>query len=153
MNQTRLWLFVTVLAVAALLTGSVYTAYAYHSTAGGSIALKKADGTNVGATDAYSPKATCSRACHIGEGGLTEEFAGHNYGSGDKFSTHVQGVLAGSGSNSTVYWEASQTKSFEHGVSAGKHMNEGRNEDYTNTYRAKYGDPYFTSSGGMYGKY
>lgn len=150
MKKTKLWLFIAVLAVMALLTGSVYT-YAYHSTAGGSIALKKADGTNVGPTEAYSPKATCSRACHVDPDGV--EFSGHNYGSGDKYSTHVQGVMAGSGTNSTVYWEASQTKSFEHGVSSGKHMNQGRNEDYTNTYRAKFGDPFFTSSPGMYGKY
>lgn len=150
MKKTKLWLFITVLAVMALLTGSVYT-YAYHATAGGSIALKKADGTNAGSTDAYSPKATCARACHIADGDGVD-FVGHDYGSGDKYSTHVQGVLA-SGSTSTVYWEASQTKSFEHGVSAGRHMNQGRNEDYTNTYRAKYGDPFFTSSAGMYGKY
>jgi hypothetical protein len=155
MKKTRLWLFITVLAVAALLTGSVYT-YAYHATAPGSIQLYQSytDATNnVPATSnsAYSPKASCARACHIGEGGLTEEFAGHNYGSGEKMSTHVQGIMAGS--DSKVYWEASQTRSFEHGVSVGKHMNEGRNEDYTNTYRAKFGDAYFTSSGGMYGKY
>ena len=150
MKKTRLWLFIAVLAIMALLTSSVYTTYAYHSTAGGSIALKKADGTNVGATDAYSPKATCARACHVADGDSVD-FVGHDYGSGTKMSTHVQGVLAGS--DSKVYWEASQTKSFEHGVSAGKHMNQGRNEDYTNTYRAKFGDPYFTSSPGMYGKY
>lgn len=148
MNKTKLWLFITVLAVMALLTGPVYT-YAYHSTAGGSIALKKADGSNAGPTDAYSPKATCARACHLAGDGV--DFAGHDYGSGTKMSTHVQGVMAGS--DSQVYWEASQTKSYEHGVSASRHANQGRNEDYTNTYRAKYGDPYFTSSAGMYGKY
>lgn len=96
------------------------------------------------------PKATCARACHTPADSV--DFAGHNYGSGDKYSTHVQGVLA-SGTDTTVYWEASQTKSFEHGISVGKHMNQGRNEDYTNTYRAQFGDPFFTSSPGMFGKY
>lgn len=150
MNKTGLRLFIAVLAATVFLSGSGYT-YAYHSTAGGSIQLKDASGNNVTGTTPYSPKATCSRACHISSGdGI--DFAGHNYGSGDKYSTHVQGVLA-SGSASTVYWEASQTKSFEHGVSVGKHSNQGRNEDYTNTYRAQFGDPFFTSTEGMFGKY
>jgi len=118
---------------AVMLAGT--TAFAAHT--GGNVTLKDAVGTAI--TDGitpYSPKATC--------GGC------HNYGSGDKFSTHVQGVLE---SDNKVYWQASQTKSFEHGVSVGRHSNDGRNEDYSNAQRAAYGDPFFTSSPGMFGKY
>ena len=152
MNKTGLRLILTGLAVIVQMTGAALSyATQYHSTNGGSITMYQADGiTPVTATTPYSPKATCARACHLVPDGV--EFAGHNYGSGDKYSTHVQGVLA-SGTDSTVYWEASQTKSFDHGVSVGKHMNQGRNETYTNAYRAKFGDPFFTSSPGMFGKY
>ena len=158
MNKPRLWLFIAVLAVVVLMTGSAFTyASTYHAGKGSAaLPLCKSLDTNgdcvqVSNTEAYSPKATCTRVCHIAETGLTADFQ-HNYGSGEKMSTHVQGVLA-SASASTVYWEASQTKSYEHGVSVGRHSNQGRNEDYTNTNRAAFGDPFFTSTPGMFGKY
>ena len=150
MKMTRLRRPLAVLTVVVFLIFSSL-AIAYHSTAGGSIQLKDSSGNPVTSSTPYSPKATCARACHLAGDGV--DFAGHNYGSGDKYSTHVQGVLAGSGSDAAVYWEASQTRSFEHGISVGKHMNEGRNETYTNAYRAQFGDLFFTSSPGMYGKY
>ena len=133
MKKPTLWLSVAVLTAAMLFAGSAVLMAAHP---GGDVTLKKADGTAVGPTDTYSPKATC--------GGC------HNYGSGDKFSTHVQGVLE---SDNKVYWQAYQVKSFDHGVSTGRHSNQGRNEDYNNAFRAAVGDPYFTSSPGMFGKY
>ena len=153
MNKTRLWLFIAVVAAVALMTGSAFTyASSYHAVKGTSpLTLNDASGAPVTGTTPYSPKATCARVCHPAETGRAADYQ-HDYGSGDKFSTHVQGVLA-SGTDSTVYWEAYQNKSFEHGVSVGKHMNQGRNETYTNAYRAKFGDPFFTSSPGMFGKY
>jgi hypothetical protein len=117
---------------------------------GGDVTLKYfnagvATAVGTGGTTPYSPKATCGMTgtCHDGAGG-------HNYGSGQKVSTHVQGVLD---SNNNVYWQASQNKSYAHGVSVGRHMNQGRNEDYSNADRAAVGDPFFTSSLGMWGKY
>lgn len=102
----------------------------------GDVILRDAEGNPVTGTTPYSPKATC--------GGC------HDYGSGDKFSTHVQGVIE---SDNKVYWQAYQTKSYEHGVSVGRHSNQGRNEDYSNAQRSAYGDPFFTSTPGMFGKY
>lgn len=131
MNKVRIGLIC--LSILILLAGSS-VALAAHT--GGNVPLKQADGSAVTGTTPYSPKATC--------GGC------HDYGSGDKFSTHVQGVLE---SDNKVYWQAYQTKSFEHGVSVGRHSNQGRDENYSNAQRSTYGDPFFTSSPGMFGKY
>ncbi len=133
MKKTRLWLYVAVLSAILLFAGSTVS-MAIHPP--GDVTLKDANGSPVTSNTPYSPKQTC--------GGC------HEYGSGDKFSTHVQGVLDGT---NTVYWQASQTKSFAHGVSVGRHMNQGRNEDYNNFTRTAFGDPFFTSSPGMFGKY
>ncbi len=142
--------WITAALAAVVLLAGYLTAFASHP--GGDVTLRDAAGNKItdGAT-AYSPKATCSRACHIAAPDSDAvDFAGHNYGSGTKYSTHVQGVL---GSDNNVYWQAYQNKSYEHGVSIGRHMNQGRNEDYTNADRAAVGDPFFTSSLGMFGKY
>jgi len=132
MQKHKRKLFSAALSAILLLAGA--TAQAAHT--GGNVTLKDANGNPVGSTTPYSPKATCGEC--------------HNYGSGDKFSTHVQGVLE---SDNNVYWQAYQVKSYEHGVSTGRHSNQGRNEDYNNAFRAAVGDPYFTSSPGMFGKY
>ena len=132
MQKHKRKLFSAALSAILLLAGA--TSQAAHT--GGNVTLRDASGNPVGSTTPYSPKATCG-ICH-------------NYGSGDKFSTHVQGVLE---SDNNVYWQAYQVKSFEHGVSTGRHSNQGRNEDYNNAFRAAVGDPYFTSSPGMFGKY
>jgi hypothetical protein len=124
------------MAVVTLLVSIFFSSRSGAVHTGGDVTLKDANGNPVTSSTPYSPKATCG-VCH-------------NYGSGDKFSTHVQGVLE---SDNKVYWQAYQTKSFEHGVSVGRHSNEGRNEDYSNAQRASYGDPFFTSSPGMFGKY
>jgi hypothetical protein len=139
--------FLTVASTAVSLIMSVSVAFASHP--GGDVRLKDASGNPVTSTTPYSPKQSCGMTgtCHVES---TPTAGGHNYGSGTKFSTHVQGVLD---TDNQVYWQAYQNKSFEHGVSVGRHMNQGRNEDYSNADRAAVGDPFFTSSLGMFGKY
>lgn len=145
MKKTRLF-YIAVLS-AILLFAGLTAALASHP--GGDVRLKDASGNPVTSTIPYSPLKSCGSTgtCHV-EG--TPQAGGHNYGSGTKNSTHVQGVLD---SNNNVYWQAYQNKSYAHGVSVGRHMNQGRNEDYTNADRAAVGDPFFTSSLGMWGKY
>jgi hypothetical protein len=151
MKMTRIRIPVAVLAAMVFL---IFSSLALAAHPGGSVTLMKGLDSNgigipAGTTDAYSPKATCTRACHTASGDPVE-FAGHDYGSGDQFSTHVQGVLD---STDTIYWQAYKIKSYAHGVSASKHTNEGRNENYSNATRKALGDPFFTSSPGMWGKY
>ena len=132
MNKKTQW-HIAVLAAIVLIAG--YTAvFAAHP--GGNVQLKQADGSAVSGTTPYSPKATC--------GGC------HNYGSGSKTTVHTQGVIE---SNNQIYWQSYNVAGFEHGVSVGRHSNQGRNEDYSNTFRSAYALPFFTSSPGMFGKY
>jgi hypothetical protein len=143
MSSRKPRLLIAVMTAVSLILG-VSTAYAAHPN----VPLLQANGSPVTSTTPYSPKQTCSNnACHQADPALA---ARHNYGSGTKDSTHVQGVL---GSDNKVYWQAYNNKSFAHGVSVGRHMNQGRNEDYSNADRAAVGDPFFTSSLGMFGKY
>jgi hypothetical protein len=146
MKMTKLRIPIAVMAAMVFL---IFSSLAMAAHPGGNVTLLKADGSAVGLSDAYSPKATCTRACHTSAGDPVE-FAGHDYGSGDQFSTHVQGVLD---STNTIYWQAYQIKSYAHGVSVSRHTNEGRNENYSNATRKSLGDPFFTSSPGMWGKY
>jgi hypothetical protein len=154
MNKRHMF-YVGMMVLAALaLLGVPMSAMAVHPD----VPLLQANGSAVATNTPYSPKLTCSaNACHAA--GMTHEgvtytaaelTAIHNYGSGTKNSIHVQGVLGG---DNKVYWQADQNVSFEHGASVGRHMNQGRNEDYLNKDRAAVGDPWFTSSFGMFGKY
>ncbi len=150
MSKKTAWGLYTAVFSAVLILAGVTAAMANHP--GGDVALKDANGNAItNGTTPYSPKRSCGQTgtCHVEQGG-TPATGGHNYGSGQKYSTHVQGVLD---ANNNVYWQAYQNKSFEHGVSVSRHANEGRNEDYTNADRAAVGDPFFTSSLGMFGKY
>jgi hypothetical protein len=151
MNKPGLYLILTVLAVFVLMTGAAIShATSYHSTQGGSITLFKADGiTPASANDAYSPKASCARLCHPAETGRAGDFQ-HTYGTGDVDVTKNQKVIASDGSS---YSETYTVKSFAHGVSVGRHMNQGRNETYVAANRTAWSDPFFTSSPGMWGKY
>jgi hypothetical protein len=155
MNKRHVFCVGLVLLAAMVLLGAPMAAMATHPN----VPLLDASGVQVTATTPYSPKMTCStaNACHISGGTFNSvTYTGqqlidmHNYGSGLKSSTHVQGAL---GQDNKVYWQAYQNKSFAHGVSVGRHMNQGRNEDYSNADRAAVGDPFFTSSLGMWGKY
>ncbi len=155
MTKNKLWLFLTIFAVIALMTGAAY-ATSYHSAAGGSITLYTSPGVAATANDAYSPKATCARACHTVPDGV--EFAGHTYGTGSDTVPKNQGVITSTGS---TYSENYTVAAYAHGVSVGRHMNQGRNEPYNSVYkgvdmtnqRSAFGDPFFVSSPGMWGKY
>jgi hypothetical protein len=128
---------------AVILMLSVSVAFAHPN-----VPLLGASGAAVSGTTPYSPKMTCSaNACHQADPALA---AKHNYGSGSKMSVHTQGVIA---SDDKVYWQSYDVKSFEHGASVGRHMNQGRNEDFSNSFRANYALPFFTSSPGMFGKF
>lgn len=148
MNKPRLWLFIAVLAVVALMTGVVY-ASSYHATTPGTLTLYQADGSPATANTAYSPKATCARVCHPAETGLAADFQ-HTYGTGTVNVPKNQKVIAG---NNTTYEVNYDVVAHAHGVNTGRHMNQGRNEPYTAAQRTAYGDPFFTSSPGMWGKY
>ena len=106
------------------------------ATAHQNVTLKNAAGNPVSANEPYSPKQTCG-SCH-------------NYGSEPTSITHTQGVLE---SDNTIYWQSYDVSFFDHGVSKGRHSNQGRNEAYTTQMRTAFGDPFFTSSPGMFGKY
>ena len=122
---------------AAVLAGLAWFAVAPAGiSAHSDVPLKNAAGQPVAANEPYSPKQTC--------GGC------HNYGSEPTSITHTQGVLE---SSNSVTWQSYNVSFFNHGVSKGRHSNQGRNEAYTTQMRTVFGDPFFTSSPGMFGKY
>ena len=132
-------LIISALTTAALMVGA--QAFAAHPGAGAggfdNLILKDAGGADItdGVTP-YSPKKTC--------GGC------HDYGSGHKQAHKTQGVIEG---DDTIYWQAYTVDSYAHGAVVGRHSQQGRNEDYSNHMRNTYGDPFFTSSPGMFGKF
>lgn len=176
MKKISLRVCIAVFAAILLFAGSTIALADHTGVNGGSITVNKAtydangnitSYSQAGPTDAYSPKATCA-GCHISNCGTgangwcksdaertayqtaNPTTAWPDYGVGTAYSTHVQGVLD-SGNN--LSWQADQVKSFANGVSTSYHMNQGRNENYSNVSRTTYNDPFFTSSPGMYGKY
>ena len=108
-----------------------------------------ANGVVVTSTTPYSPLNSCGKTgvCH--PGGI-QTTGGHNYGSDPTSVTHTQGSLESDGK---VYWQSYLVHFFDHGVSKGRHTNHGRNEAYDTEMRTVFGDPFFTSSPGMFGKY
>lgn len=149
MQKTRFGLLLTVLILIALISGGAY-ATSYHATRGGSIILYQANGvTPATSSIAYSPKASCARVCHAAETGRTDDFQ-HTYGTGTVDVPKNQKVITSGGA---LYDENFTVSSYAHGVSVGRHMNQGRNESYTAAQRTTYGDPFFTNSPGMAGKY
>ena len=133
-------LIISALTTAALMIGS--QAFAGHPDVpgfSGSLVLKDALGDDIIASDTpYSPKQTCATAgCH-------------DYGSGHKLAHKTQGVIEG---DDTIYWQTYTVDSYAHGAVVGRHSQQGRNEDYSNHMRNVYGDPFFTSSPGMFGKF
>ncbi len=147
-KKGRMWLSATTgLAATSLLLASS-PAFATHT--GGDVVLKDASGNTItNSSTPYSPKATCARACHIANGDAVD-FVGHDYGSGTRVNYKTQGVLESDGK---LYWQSYNVKGFDHGVIVGKHSNEGLNEDYSMDMRRAFGDPFFTSSAGMFGKF
>ncbi len=123
--------FMAGISAMALLGGLATGAVAHDD-----VPLLNAAGDPVAANEPYSPKQTCG-SCH-------------NYGSDPTTITHTQGVLDATNS---VYWQSYDVAFFDHGVSKGRHSNQGRNEAYSTEMRTVFGDPFFTSSPGMFGKY
>jgi hypothetical protein len=132
MKAERLRWFMTGVSAMVLLGGLATAAGAAHQD----VSLLNAAGQPVASNEAYSPKQTCG-SCH-------------NYGSEPTSITHTQGVID---STNSVYWQSYDVSFFDHGVSKGRHSNQGRNEAYTTQMRTAFGDPFFTSSPGMFGKY
>jgi hypothetical protein len=133
MKTPRRHKYMAGLSAMALLGGLATGAWAAHED----VPLLNTAGEVVAANEPYSPKNTC--------GGC------HNYGSDPTTITHTQGVI-GDETNS-VSWQSYDVAFFDHGVSKGRHSNEGRNEAYSTAMRTAFGDPFFTSSPGMFGKY
>jgi hypothetical protein len=142
-NKKRL-LTVAFLSVALLIIASA--AFAAHPP----VNLLDVNGAPVTSTTPYSPKQTCSlAACHQSPDPAVAGPA-HTYGEGTKLSSHTQGVIA---ADNKIYWQTFDVKAFEHGVSVGRHASQGRDEDFSNAFRANFGLPFFTGTPGMFGKY
>ncbi len=132
------------------------------------IALKDHSGdVIVNSGTPYSPKMTCA-GCHfdcdtLSSTTISDEYCQTtpeqldcnvndcpDYGFGDHTSIHTQGVQNGDGE---IFWQAEETLSYAHGIQASRHVNTGRNEDYTKEHREARGDSFFTNSPGMFGKW
>lgn len=140
---------IVLLLAAVVILGAPLAAVAAPHT-GGDVQLKQANGANVtlNSTTPYSTKQSCgvTGLCHIE---ATPTVGGHDYGSGDNIVTKQQGVM---GADGQIYWQAYTVKSYNHGVSIGRHSEQGRNEEYTTAARNTLKDPWFASSLGMFGK-
>jgi hypothetical protein len=141
----RLWLGAA-FAVAAIPLMASSSFAACPGDANGEIALRDALGVVIAdTTTPYSPKMTCMgtgvTGCHT-----LEEYAS----SAHKEVTKTQGVLDSDGE---VYWQSYNVSSREHGAVTGRHSQQGRNESYSIAMKTAFGDPLFTSSPGMYGKF
>lgn len=129
---------------AALLLGAGQVASAHVD-----VNLRDAGGALIAdATAAYSPKQTCG-ACHNNPDPDATGARGI-YGHGTKSAVKTQGVIEG---DNQIYWQSYEVAGFEHGFVVGRHSQQGRNEDYSTEMRTKFGDPFFTSSPGMFGKF
>lgn len=112
----------------------------------GTITLRDASGAAIiDATTPYSPKMTCmgtgTTGCHT-----LEEYASAAH----KDVTKTQGVLDSDGE---IYWQSYNVTASAHGAVVGRHSQQGRNEDYSIAMKTVFGDAFFTSSPGMFGKY
>jgi hypothetical protein len=141
MNKQK-WIYIALCAI------FLFAGYSIAAAAHPNVPLLDKDGIAVSGNTPYSPKMTCSaNACHQGDQALA---AKHDYGSGDKtVSQHVGRVLA----DGTVAFATQNVKAYAHGVSVGKHMNMGRNENYTPEMRTAWKQGFFTSTPGMFGRY
>ncbi|MBI5741359.1 MAG: hypothetical protein HZA16_11665 [Nitrospirae bacterium] len=102
------------------------------------VTVRDSSGNPVSGNTPYSPKQTCATAgCH-------------NYGSDPVTASKVQGYANSSGK---VAFQNYDVTTFSHGVSVGKHSNQGRGEEWTAALRTVWGAPGFTSSPGMFGRY
>lgn len=142
MSRNKLWLLIALVAIG--LIGSYSLSYADHPN----VPLLDKNGNAVTGNTPYSPKQTCSNnSCHQGNPTLA---AKHNYGSGSvTVSQHVGRKLA----DNSVTFTTQTVNAYAHGVSVSKHVNMGRNENLTAQMRTAWGNPYFISTPGMFGRY
>ncbi|MBI4685651.1 MAG: hypothetical protein HY755_10685 [Nitrospirae bacterium] len=161
MNK-RLWLIAVLSAI--LLLAGFSVAMAVHPT----VNVLKADGTAAGTTEAYSPKNTCGGChfnCSTGAYSTTTSEWCQDYTTKKNCAsvacpdyasvatdtvTHNQGYGNSDGKTAFQDWTAT---SPAHGVSVGKHSQQGRNEEFTSSMRQIWGAPGFASSPGMWGRY
>ena len=146
-------LLVSALTAAALVVGT--QAYASHPAVG----LRDAAGALITtSTGVYSPKATCG-ACHdqsTAEIDAAGTKGGGPVGSYDgggvtKQVVKTQGVL--NETTGEVEWVSFNVTAYEHGFVAGRHSQQGRNEDYGNHLRHAVHGKFWAESPGMFGKY
>jgi hypothetical protein len=127
MKKRNNLLFLIVLLLVAGFAG--YASYADAAHSAGSVTLKDADGNTVSGTTPYSSKQTCG-VCHNYESDI--DVAVKNHGTGKPT------------------YEVPYPK---HGVTAGYHFQQGRNNTWGDAQRDFYHQADFTSAGGMWGKY
>jgi hypothetical protein len=125
-KRKSLLLFVMLLLVTGL---AGYASHADAAHSAGPVTLKDADGNTVSGTTPYSPKQTCG-VCHDYESDIAVAVKDHGAG--------------------TPSYEVPYPK---HGVTAGYHFQQGRNNDWGDAQREFYHQAEFTSAGGMWGKY
>ena len=100
----------------------------------------------VGPPSTYCANETQRQALLTATAGKTE------YGWGTQTSIHEQGYI--DPVTGQVVFTEYDTTSYAHGISVGKHSNQGRNEDYTEAIRENIDHLwFFTSTLGMFGKY
>lgn len=141
-KKTKWWLSAAVTTATAIpITASL--AFAIHT--GGNIPLRDSQGNAItNTTTPYSPKMTCM----TGVGGCHTQ---NEYAStAKKTVTKTQGSIGASGE---VIWQSYEVDAHAHGASTGRHSQQGRNEDYSIAMKTAFGDAFFTSSPGMFGKY
>lgn len=153
-----LTLFLTIFTVLFL----ILIAVSYNLSYGAhpDVFLKDKDGNPVSGPVPYSTKQTCG-GCHIENCTTptpenpkgyctTQQATRDDYGIGLKqVQQHVGRILA----DGTVTFTTQTVSSYEHGVSVSKHVNLGRNEAYTSWMRQTWGQLFFTSSPGMFGRF
>jgi hypothetical protein len=144
MKTSKLCLFSIAMIVIGLVIGYTQSGYAAPHTA--NIPLRDVSGNllSVGSSTPYSPKATCATAiCHDNAS---------LYGSSTGTALYENTTAYATKNNGTGQ-PTYQVPYPKHGVTAGYHFQQGRNNDWGDVQRTNFNQANFTSSGGMYGKY
>jgi hypothetical protein len=144
MKTSKLRLFSIAMIVIALVIGYTRSGYATPHTE--NIPLRDASGAIItaGSSIPYSPKKTCAIAdCHDNAS---------LYGSSTGTALYENTTAYATKNNGTGQ-PTYQVPYPQHGVTAGYHFQQGRNNDWGDVQRANFNQANFTSSGGMYGKY
>lgn len=141
-KKTKWWLSAAVTTATAI---PITASLAFAICEGGNIPLRDSLGNAItNTTTPYSPKMTCMTGvggCHT-----PEEYAS----TAKKTVTKTQGSL---NANGEVVWQSYDVDAHAHGTTVSRHSQMGRNEDYSIAMKTAFGDAFFTSSPGMFGKY